>query len=149
VPARARQRQRRGSGSPPGCRSSLVAVVAALAGLACAEPLAPATRACAQILALQSPEAEVLGAWPGTRAVALDYRVEEADTATSHRLECAIAEPAPGRLRADALRIDGSELSEAELLLVNSELLLTEIRRADPGPPPAERRWTEWLEEVL
>jgi hypothetical protein len=115
------------------------AALAAWVGLACADPVAPGTRICAEILALQVSGAESLETWPGPHGVALDYRVPGEDGASVHRIECLIAEPEPGRLRAHSLRIDGRELSEAELLLVNSELLLAEMRRADratPRPPP-------------
>ena len=120
------------------------AVFAALSGLACGEAMAPATRACAEILALRIPDAEVVEAWPGASAVALTYRAEDA----LHRLECVLAEPAPGRLRAESLRFDDRELSEGEILLVNSDLLLAEIRRADPGPPGSQG-WMARIEAFL
>jgi hypothetical protein len=146
------------------------AALAAWVGLACAEPVAPGTRVCAEILALQVPGAEPIEAWAGAHGVALDYRVPGEDAAAVHRIQCQIAEPeqgraaaaqragAPvelgqaersgglppeaGRLRAQSVRVDGRELSEAELVLVNSELLLAEIRRADPGSP---RSWEATL----
>jgi hypothetical protein len=125
-----------------------LAAVAALVGLACGDGLAPGARVCAEVLALQIPAAEIVEAWPGAGGVALTYRVEGEDDASVHRFECVMAQSAPGRLRAQSLRVDERELSEAELLLVNSELMLGEIRRADPGPPSA-RRWTAWIEEAL
>lgn len=111
------------------------AALAAWIGLACADAPSPGTRVCAEILALQAPGAEVVEAWPGAHGSALDYRVPGEDAKGVHRIECLIAEPEPGRLRAQSVRIEGRELSEAELVLVNAELLLAEIRRADPGPP--------------
>ncbi len=120
-----------------------------LASVGCGEQTAPRARACAEILALQSPAAEVVETWVGTGSVAVDYRLVDAESETSHRLECALAETAPGRLRARSLRLDGDELSEAELLLVNSELLLAEIRRADPGPTRSTGRFTAWLGRFL
>ena len=117
--------QRAGLGS-----SALVAWV----GLACADAVSPETRVCGEILELQVPGAELVQAWPGEQGVALDYRVEGEDAEALHRIECLIEESEPGRLRARSLRMDGRELSEAELVLVNSELLLAEIRRADRGP---------------
>jgi len=117
-------------------------------GLACGDEVAPSTRVCTEILALQVPEGEIVEAWPGARGATFAYRTEGEDVASVHRLECAIAEPTPGRLRAQSLRVDGRELSDAEILLVNSELLLTEIRRADPGPPRSQR-WTAWIEAAL
>jgi hypothetical protein len=113
------------------------AALAALVGLACGDGAAPGARVCAEILALQVPGAEIVEAWPGAGGVALAYRAPDEDAgaedAAVHRLECVLAEDAPGRLRAQSLRIDHRALSEAEVLLVNSELLLGEIRRADPG----------------
>ena len=83
--------------------------------------------------------------WRGARGVAFDYRIDDEEDDGLHRLECTLAETEPGRLRASALREDGRELSEAELVLVNSELLLAEIRRADPGPPRTDPFWSGWL----
>ncbi len=124
------------------------ASLAAMLGFACSDEVTPSARVCAEILALQSPGAELVETWLGARGAALSYRIDDEGVASLHRLECAIAEPTPGRLRAESLRLDGRELSEAEILLVNSELLLTEIRRADPGPP-GSRRWAAWIEAAL
>jgi hypothetical protein len=128
------------------------AAAAALLGLACGEASAPGTRACAEILALQVPGAELVEAWPGAGGVALTYRTPDEDgggeDAPIHRLECVLAQDAPGRLRAQSLRVDDRRLSEAEVLLVNSELLLGEIRRADPGPP-GSGRWKARIEALL
>jgi hypothetical protein len=146
------------------------AAVAASLGLACADAASPQAQVCAQILRLQVPGAELVEGWPGVQGVALDYRLPAEDAAALHRIECVVAEPErrgepggavlpdPGGLRAQSLRIDGRELSEAELLLVNSELLLEEIRRADPGAPrppvfEATRRLLRtgavWIEAAL
>jgi hypothetical protein len=128
------------------------AAAAALLGLACSEAPAPGARACAEILAIQVPGAELVEAWPGNGAAALTYRAPDEDgggeDAPIHRLECVLAEDTPGRLRAQSLRIDDRRLSEAEVVLVNSELLLGEIRRADPGPP-GSRRWAARIEALL
>ena len=130
-------------------RRSGVTAAAALACLACGDGASPGTRVCAEILALQVPGAEVVEAWPGAGGVALTYRTDAgASDETVHRLECVMAESAPGRLHARSLRVDDRALSEGEVLLVNSELLLQEIRRADPGPPRSSR-WAAWIEAAL
>ena len=122
------------------------ALVAALVGFGCRDDGGPSARLCAEILAIQVPGAEVVETQPGAQGATLAYRTPDEDAV--HRLECAISEPMPGHLRAESLRMDGRELSEAELVLVNSELLLIEIRRADPGPPRGQR-WTAWVDAVL
>jgi hypothetical protein len=76
------------------------AALAAWVGLACAEPVAPGTRVCAEILALQVPGAEPIEAWAGAHGVALDYRVPGEDAAAIHRIQCQIAEPEQGRAAA-------------------------------------------------
>ena len=143
----ARPRQLRwkvGSGSARRpARGALAA--AALCGLACGGEAALGTRVCAEILELRAPAAEVVETWVGARGVALDYRVGDEAGESFHRLECTLAETEPGRLRARSVRVDGRELSEAELVLVNSDLLLAEIRRADPGPPRSAGRIASWI----
>lgn len=103
---------------------------------------------CTEILALQVPRSEVVETWPGAHGATLAYRIDGEDVASVHRLECTVGEPAPGQLRAESLRVDGRELSEAELLLVNSELLLSDIRRADPGGR-GSHTWSGWVEAAL
>lgn len=124
------------------------ALVAAVVGVACSDEMAPRTRVCAEILALQVPESEVVETWPGARGATFAYRIEGEDVPSVHQLGCELEEPTPGRLRAKSVRVDGRDLSEAEILLLNSELLLAEIHRADPGPPGAQR-WTDWIEAAL
>lgn len=142
MPAR---RRRVGRERRSGCARGPSLALCALVGLACADDAAPGLRVCAEILALRAPAAEVVETWRGARGVAFDYRIDDAEDDGLHRLECTLAETEPGRLRASALREDGRELSEAELVLVNSELLLAEIRRADPGPPRTDPFWSGWL----
>src|SRR5262245_23935184 len=88
------------------------AALAASVALACADAVSPGARVCGEILALQVPGAELVEAWPSADGVALDYRVPDEEAGTVHRIECLIAEPEPGRLRARSLRVDGRELSE-------------------------------------
>ena len=145
MPARPRHaRWKLGSGRAPRFAQGALAA-AALCGLACGDEAALGTRVCTEILGLRAPAAEVVETWAGARGVALDYRVGDEAGETFHRLECTLAETEPGRLRARAIRVDGLELSEAELVLVNSDLLLAEIRRADPGPPRSAGRIARWI----
>lgn len=149
MPARGRG-SRRTSGAGPDRRAALRPwLPVLLLSAACEEAAPPSAQACAEILALQRPAAEVVETWLGAGSVTLDYRLAEDGAESSHRLECSLAETASGRLRARSLRLDGHELSEAELLLVNSELLLAEIRRADPGAPRSARRAPLWLARLL
>lgn len=126
-----------------------LAALAALCGLACGQEAAPGTRVCAEILSLRAPGAQLVETWLGTGGVAVDYRFEGEPADSSHRLDCALEETEPGRLRARALHVDGRALPETELLLVNSELLLAEIRRADPGSPAEAGRWTDRLARLF
>src|SRR5262245_3631557 len=72
LPARGQGRKGgAGSGWAPGG-----AVFAALAALACSDDVAPGTRVCTEILALQVPRSEIVEVWPGARGATLAYRID-------------------------------------------------------------------------
>jgi len=105
----------------------------AVAALACAKQAAPEARLCLDILNRRSPAAEVLAiaAEPSESRATIAYRIKGAP-ATSE-LECEFQPIETGALRVRSVAVDGQPLLEAELAIIDADLLFDDMRRADAG----------------
>ena len=99
----------------------------ALAG--CGHRSVPEAHLCLDILKRRSPAAQVveIAAEPDLRRAAIEYRVKGAP-ATS-RLACEFQETETGGLRVRSVAVDGQPLLEAELAVIDADLLFDDMRR--------------------
>jgi len=114
-------------------RSALLCAFLSIAALACARRAAPEARLCLDILKRRSPAAEVLAiaAEPSEQRTTIAYRIKGAP-ATSE-LACEFQAIESGGLRVRSVAVDGQPLLEAELAIIDADLLFDDMRRAEPG----------------
>jgi len=118
-------RRRRGAG------------LVALAGIglsACGGQADPALHLCEQILARKRPEARIAEARVRGHQTGITYRVETPEGGTDRGwIACDFQVADSGGLRLRSALLDGQALTDAELAVINSELFLGDLRRADPA----------------
>ena len=136
-------------------RAGIALAGLALCAAACACSPDPASATCLHILKRRLPDARVVAVATerGSRA-AVDFQLGEDRAA--RRLTCAVERTGSGSgWRVRSARLDGAELTDAELTVVNADLFLRELaragalsgfarslraaRRCRPGPQPPER----------
>jgi hypothetical protein len=103
--------------------------------LACGPEDDPGAQLCARLLEQRIPAAEVLEVTVlrPQRESRIRYEWPGADgSPVRDEIGCETEESAPGRLRARSVTLEGQQLSEAEIVLINSDLLLEDIRSAAP-----------------
>lgn len=102
-----------------------------LLSLACAETSSRGARGCAALFGSSDRvEAASQSVFSRSRS-ALAAAWSEAPL-PEEQLRCELERREPDGLRVRSARLNGRELSEARLALVNADLLLEEIRRAEP-----------------
>jgi hypothetical protein len=114
----------------------------ATTGLACAPKPDPRTALCESVLARRLPRARVVDTRVdrGASRVTLAFESARGVTVpTAGRLECETMASDAGGLRLRSARLDGAPLPEAEMAVINADLLLADLRQADPGPVAAAR----------
>ena len=114
---------------------SLCAAVLPIAALACARHAAPEARLCLDILKRRSPAAEVLGvaAEPGQQRATIAYRIKGAPA--TNELACEFQAIETGGLRVRSVAVDGQPLLEAELAVIDADLLFDDMRRVEALSP--------------
>lgn len=116
--------------------------VLGLAALACVQQQDPVARLCEAILARKLPGARVVSTLPrgAPDRTALAFETDEGRrTPARHRLECEFQAAETGGMRLRSARLDGGELTDAELAVINSELFLADLQRAGaPGTSAAQ-----------
>jgi hypothetical protein len=106
---------------------------AALLALACAPDREPAVELCTDVLTRRFPEAHVVEVTSEPLHAALDFELGERwKRLPGGRLECRFDQVGSGgALRLYAATLDGVALTTAELTVINADLLLADMRRAD------------------
>ena len=111
----------------------------ALAALACAPAVDPASATCLRVLSRRLPDARVLdvAAVRGASRALVRFEVAAGgwrEEAVSGQLGCTV-EPlgSEGGWRVREATLDGVALTEAELAVVNADLFLRELARAGAG----------------
>jgi hypothetical protein len=117
-------------------RSPILLCVLAACAAGCGREADPRIALCAQVLERRLPRARVVetAADPARGSATLRYEAARgAEAPGSGSLECRIeASGSAGALRVVAATLDGEALPEAELTVINADLLLADLRRADP-----------------
>lgn len=106
---------------------------AALLAVACARDREPALELCTDVLTRRFPEARVVETTSDASSAAVAFALGDRWKALpGGRLECHFDEVGSGgALRLHAATLDGVALTTAELTVINADLLLADMRRAD------------------
>jgi hypothetical protein len=117
-----------------------VAAALSLAALGCASRVEPAAEICALVLARRLPAARVVTAVaaPPALEAAIDFEVGGGWWTQPSRgsLRCAFEAGERGSLRLRGATLNGVAFTRAELTIVNADLLLADMRRADAEARP-------------
>jgi hypothetical protein len=95
----------------------------------CGARSTPEARLCLDILKRRSPAAQVLAiaAEPENQRATISYRVKGASLTS--RLACEFQAIETGGLRVRSVAVDGQPLLEAELAVIDADLLFNDMRR--------------------
>ena len=117
-------------------RRALCCAALLLAAASCGGRSTPEERLCVEILARRSPAAQVLAieSAPEEQRAAITYRVKGSPVASE--LDCAFQANENGGLRVRSVAIDGEPLLEAELAVIDADLLFDDLGR---GGAPMRR----------
>lgn len=117
-----------------------LACAALLWGAGCGRDSTPSIAACAEILAARAPAARVVAAeHESYTSVALDFEIGRRwREQVRGRLACEFEAQPNGGLRLRAAALDGVPFTNAELTVVNADLLLAEMRRAGASEARSE-----------
>ncbi|MBS1106369.1 MAG: hypothetical protein H6Q91_1871 [Deltaproteobacteria bacterium] len=112
---------------------SIAFCAAALFALACAPDREPAVELCTDVLTRRFPEARVVEATSDASDAAVAFELGDRWKALpGGRLECHFDEVGSGgAIRLRAATLDGVAFTTAELTVINADLLLADLRRAD------------------
>jgi hypothetical protein len=104
---------------------------------ACTDTTRSPVALCTRVLLMEFPDAELRAAAPGPapHSPRLLFEAEPRDDFPGlGRFACETRPSAHGTLRLESAGLDERPLSEAELALINADLLLEDLRAAAPDP---------------